>query len=90
MFLHKFYIHNRSMTRTKVSPTVSNLPSNDEITRFDGTGRCLGSNVRIRHIFSLSCFSIYILKRSESGFTVLISVLRRWYGPVCKTLRFLQ
>jgi hypothetical protein len=25
------------MTRTKVLPTVKNLPSNDEITRFDGT-----------------------------------------------------
>ncbi len=25
------------MTETKVSPTLPNLPSNDEITRFDGT-----------------------------------------------------
>ncbi len=25
------------MTWTNVSPTVPNLPSNDEITRFDGT-----------------------------------------------------
>jgi hypothetical protein len=25
------------MTGTKLSPTVLNLPSNDEITRFDGT-----------------------------------------------------
>jgi hypothetical protein len=37
-FLHKFhiFINKRSRTRTKVSPTVPNLPSNDEITRFGG------------------------------------------------------
>jgi hypothetical protein len=38
-FLNKFdiFINKGSRTRTKVSPTVPNLPSNDEITRFDGT-----------------------------------------------------
>ncbi len=38
-FLHKFdiFINKGSRTKTKVSPTVPNLPSNDEITRFDGT-----------------------------------------------------
>jgi hypothetical protein len=38
-FLHKFhiFINKLSRTRTKVSPTVPNLPSNDEITRFYGT-----------------------------------------------------
>jgi hypothetical protein len=38
-FLHKFdiFINKPSRTRTKGSPTVPNLPSNDEITRFDGT-----------------------------------------------------
>ncbi len=28
------------MTGTKLLPTVPNLPSNDEITRFDGTDFC--------------------------------------------------
>jgi hypothetical protein len=39
MFLHKFDIfkNERAVTGTKVAPTVTNLPSNDEITRFDGT-----------------------------------------------------
>jgi hypothetical protein len=38
-FLHKFdiFINKGPRTRTKESPTVLNLPSNDEITRFDGT-----------------------------------------------------
>ncbi len=38
-FLHKFdfFINKGSRTRTKVSPTVPNLPSNDKITRFDAT-----------------------------------------------------
>ncbi len=31
------FINKGSRTRTKVSPNVPNLPSNDEITRFDGT-----------------------------------------------------
>jgi hypothetical protein len=37
-FLHTFdiFINKGSMTRTKVSPTVPNLSSNDEITWFDG------------------------------------------------------
>ncbi len=37
-FLHKFhiFINKSSRTWTKVSLTVPNLPSNDEITRFDG------------------------------------------------------
>ncbi len=39
MFLHKFDIfrNERAVTETKVAQTVTNLPSNDEITRFDGT-----------------------------------------------------
>jgi hypothetical protein len=41
MFLHKFDIfrNERAVTGTKVAQTVTNLPSNDEITRFDGTPR---------------------------------------------------
>ncbi len=39
MVFHKFdiFINKGSRTRTKVSPSVPNLPSNYEITRFDGT-----------------------------------------------------
>jgi hypothetical protein len=39
MFLHKFDIfrNERAVTGTKVAPTVTNLPANDEITRLDGT-----------------------------------------------------
>jgi hypothetical protein len=38
-FLHNFdiFINKGSRTRTKVLPNVPNLPSNDEITRFDDT-----------------------------------------------------
>jgi hypothetical protein len=38
LFLHKLdiFINKRSMAGAIVSPTLPNLPSNDEITRFDG------------------------------------------------------
>jgi hypothetical protein len=38
-FLYKFniFINKRSVNGTKLSPTVPNLPSNDEITQFNGS-----------------------------------------------------
>ncbi len=57
LFLNKFaiFINKQSMTGTKFSPTVPNLnlPSNDEITRFDGSklpedGRKLAGKVSLQ------------------------------------------
>jgi hypothetical protein len=45
------FINKGSRARTKVLPTVPNLPSNDEITRFDGTFiEGLGHEIEFKYV----------------------------------------
>ncbi len=73
------------MTRTKVSPTVSNLPFSDEITRCDG--RCLGRMTGFDFPFD----ELFQFLYSEEiliwiYFTDCSTKIR--YGPVHKTCVF--